>query len=72
MEILLTVRWYLQYRLRYRDLVEMMSGRGISISHTPIMEGSEKVHFFKNNKIAEKNEPLESLLRLVSHLGRHH
>jgi hypothetical protein len=26
--ILLTVRWYLQYRLSYRDLVEMMSERG--------------------------------------------
>jgi IS6 family transposase len=35
--ILLTVRWYLQYRLSYRDLVEMMSERGISISHTTIM-----------------------------------
>jgi transposase-like protein len=27
--ILLTVRWYHQYRLSYRDLVEMMSERGI-------------------------------------------
>jgi IS6 family transposase len=35
--ILLTVRWYLQYRLSYRDLVEMMSERGVSISHTTIM-----------------------------------
>jgi transposase-like protein len=35
--ILLTVRWYHQYRLSYRDLVEMMSERGISISHTTIM-----------------------------------
>jgi transposase-like protein len=25
--ILLTVRWYLQYRLSYRDLVEIMSER---------------------------------------------
>jgi IS6 family transposase len=35
--ILLTVRWYLQYRLSYRDLVEMMSERDLSISHTTIM-----------------------------------
>jgi IS6 family transposase len=35
--ILLTVRWYLQYRLSYRDLVEMMSERGISIAYTTIM-----------------------------------
>jgi IS6 family transposase len=35
--ILLTVRWYLQYRFSYRDLVEIISERGISISHTTIM-----------------------------------
>ncbi|PGA65887.1 IS6 family transposase, partial [Bacillus toyonensis] len=35
--ILLTVRWYLRYALSYRDLVEMMSERGFSISHTTIM-----------------------------------
>jgi transposase-like protein len=27
--ILLTVRWYLKYSLSYRDLVEMMSERGL-------------------------------------------
>jgi IS6 family transposase len=35
--ILLTVRWYLKYSLSYRDLVEMMSERGLRISHTTIM-----------------------------------
>lgn len=35
--ILLCVRWYLSYRLSYRDLAEMMSERGLSISHTTIM-----------------------------------
>jgi IS6 family transposase len=35
--ILLTVRWYLKYSLSYRDLVEMMSERGLAISHTTIM-----------------------------------
>jgi IS6 family transposase len=35
--ILLTVRWYLQYRLSYRDLVEIISERGISIAHSTIM-----------------------------------
>jgi IS6 family transposase len=35
--ILLTVRWYLKYSLSYRDIVEMMSDRGIRISHTTIM-----------------------------------
>ena len=35
--ILLTVRWYLKYSLRYRDLVEMMEERGLHIAHTTIM-----------------------------------
>jgi len=35
--ILLTVRWYLPYNLSFRDLVEMMEERGLSITHTTIM-----------------------------------
>ncbi len=35
--ILLCVRWYLRYRLSYRDLVEMMAERGLSIAHSTIM-----------------------------------
>ncbi len=35
--IFLTVRWYLRYNLSFRDLVEMMAERGLSISHTTIM-----------------------------------
>ncbi|PGR95009.1 IS6 family transposase [Bacillus pseudomycoides] len=35
--ILLTVRWYLRYNLSFRDLMEMMKERGLSISHTTIM-----------------------------------
>ncbi len=34
--ILLTVRWYLRYNLSFRNLVEMMKERGISIAHTTI------------------------------------
>ncbi|CAI8699272.1 transposase [Bacillus sp. IT-79MI2] len=30
--ILLTVRWYLRYNLSFRDLVEMLEERGLSIS----------------------------------------
>jgi len=33
----LCVRWYLTYRLSYRDLVEMMAERGIIISHWTIL-----------------------------------
>ncbi|MDZ4599793.1 IS6 family transposase, partial [Bacillus cereus] len=34
--ILLTVRWYLRYNLSFRDLVEMMEERGLSLVHTTI------------------------------------
>jgi len=32
----LCVRWYITYRLSYRDLVAMMAERGISVLHTTI------------------------------------
>jgi transposase-like protein len=35
--IILCVRWYLRFKLSLRDLVEMMSERGLSIAHTTIM-----------------------------------
>ncbi len=35
--ILLTVRWYLRYNLSFRDLMEMLEERGLSISHTTII-----------------------------------
>ncbi|AWG44255.1 transposase (plasmid) [Priestia filamentosa] len=35
--ILLTVRWYLRYNLSFRDLVELMEERGLSLAHTTIM-----------------------------------
>jgi transposase-like protein len=33
----LCVRWYITYRLSYRDLVAMMAERGITVSHTTIV-----------------------------------
>src|SRR3984957_14375641 len=33
----LCVRWYLRYKLSFRDLVEMMAERGLSLAHTTIM-----------------------------------
>lgn len=35
--IVLCVRWYLRFKLSYRDLVEMMAERGLAIVHTTIM-----------------------------------
>jgi transposase-like protein len=35
--MVLCVRWYVSYKLSYRDLVEMMAERGLSMAHTTIM-----------------------------------
>lgn len=35
--IVLRVRWYLRYKLSYRDLVEMMAERGLSVAHSTIL-----------------------------------
>jgi transposase-like protein len=35
--IVLCVRWYLRVKFSFRDLVEMMAERGLSIAHTTIM-----------------------------------
>ena len=35
--VVLCVRWYLSFKLSYRDLVSMMSERGIKIAHTTIL-----------------------------------
>jgi transposase-like protein len=41
--IVLCVRWYLRFKLSFRDLVEMMAERGLSLVHTTIMRW---VHHF--------------------------
>jgi transposase-like protein len=33
----LCVRWYITFRLSYRDLVAMMAERGLHVSHTTIL-----------------------------------
>jgi len=35
--VVLCVRWYLSYKLSYRDLVAMMGERGIAVAHTTIL-----------------------------------
>jgi transposase-like protein len=34
----LCVRWYITYRLSYRDLVEMMAERGVKVAHSTILK----------------------------------
>jgi transposase-like protein len=40
--IMLCVRWYVSYKLSYRDLVEMMGERGLSLSHTTILRWTQR------------------------------
>ena len=35
--VVLCVRWYLSFKLSYRDLVSMMGERGITMAHTTIL-----------------------------------
>jgi hypothetical protein len=35
--VVLCVRWYLSFKLSYRDLVAMMGERGVGIAHTTIL-----------------------------------
>ncbi len=35
--IILCVRWYVTYKLCYRDLANMMAERGIEVTHTMIL-----------------------------------
>jgi transposase-like protein len=37
-EIVQYVRWYLSFKLRFRDLVAMMSERGFKMAHTTILQ----------------------------------
>lgn len=39
----LCVRWYITYRLSYRDLAAMMAEREIAVSHTTVMRWEEQV-----------------------------
>ncbi|BCG04848.1 hypothetical protein PPGU19_094160 (plasmid) [Paraburkholderia sp. PGU19] len=41
--IVLCVRWYPRYKLSLRDLVEMISERGLSLAHTAIMRWVKRV-----------------------------
>jgi transposase-like protein len=41
--IVLCMRWYLRFKLSFRDLVEMMAGRSLSMVHTAIIRW---VHYY--------------------------
>jgi transposase-like protein len=53
--IILCVRWYLRFKLSFRDLVEMSAERGISLAHTTIMRWIQH----------QRNELMGSMSRLM-------
>ena len=53
--IVLCVRWYITYKLSYRDLVAMMAERGVRVSHTTIMRWVQR-------HVPEFQKTLESFL----------
>jgi hypothetical protein len=42
--VVLCVRWYLSFKLSYRDLVSIMSERGIGLAHTTILRWGAALH----------------------------
>jgi transposase-like protein len=40
--IILCVRWYISYKLSYRDLTEMMAERGVAVAHTTLLRWTQR------------------------------
>ncbi|PEJ84966.1 IS6 family transposase [Bacillus toyonensis] len=62
--ILLTVRWYLRYNLSFRDLVEMMEERGLSLAHTTIMRWVHQYGPELNKRIRKHLKPTNDSWRV--------
>jgi hypothetical protein len=62
--IVLCVRWYLRFKLSFRDLVEMMAERGLSMAHT--QSCAECIIMFLSSNAAGTGSPGRSALRGVS------
>ena len=64
--IVLCVRWYLRFKPSFRDLVEMMAERGLSMAHTTIMRW---VHYHAP-EFEPPLEPVRAVGRSVVACGR--
>ena len=40
--IIRCVRWYISYKLSYRDLTEMMADRGVAVAHTTLLRRTQR------------------------------
>ncbi len=50
--VVLCVHWYLSFKLSFRDLVAMMSERGLRMAHTTILRWGTVYHYFRSWKNA--------------------
>lgn len=60
----LCVRWYLTYRLSYRDLVEMMAERGITLSHSTILRWVQRYVPEFERRLGRYARPVHSSWRM--------
>ncbi len=60
----LCVRWYLTYRLSYRDLVEMMAERGVTVSHSTILRWVQRYVPEYERRWARFAQPINSSWRM--------
>ena len=59
--VVLCVRWYLSFKLSYRNLVAMMGERGIGLAHTTILR---RVQHYSPEWVPD----MDGAIRLVSFL----
>lgn len=62
--IVLCLRWYLKYKLSFRDLVEIMAERGLSLVHTTIMRWVHEYSPEINKRIRKYLKPSTDSYRL--------
>lgn len=60
----LCVRWYLTYRLSYRDLVEMMAERGVTVTHSTILRWVQRYVPEFEKRWARFGRPVHSSWRM--------
>jgi transposase-like protein len=60
----LCVRWYLTYKLSYRDLVAMMAERDVAVSHTTIMRWVQRYAPEFEQRWARFSKPIGSSWRM--------
>ncbi len=60
----LCVRWYITYRLSYRDLVAMMAERGIAVSHSTILRWVQRYVPEYERRWARYSSPVDPSWRM--------